>query len=56
MVNVVDETFGCSGLFWIQKRVFTKSRGGGTKTHLLLRLPYVFDYAVNTNDQITPIG
>jgi len=44
MCNVSDEAISpnqcMTGQFWIQKVNFTKSRGGGTETKLLLRLPY----------------
>jgi len=44
LVNVEDDTYKLNSRFWIQSRKFTKSRDGGTKTELVLRLPYVFDF------------
>lgn len=44
LVNVQDETFGCNGQYWIKKRTFTKTRDGGTKTTLELKLPYIYDF------------
>lgn len=42
MCKVKDDTYGFDNSFWIQKRVFTKSRSAGTKTHLTLKLPYIY--------------
>jgi hypothetical protein len=42
MCKIVDETYDFDNHFWIQKRTFTKSRSGGTRTELSLRLPYLY--------------
>ena len=42
MCRVVDETYGFDNHFWIQKRRFTKSRNGGTRTELTLKIPYIY--------------
>ena len=42
MCKVIDETYKLDNRFWIQKRIFTKSRSGGTKTSLTLKLPYIY--------------
>jgi len=42
MCHVIDETYGLDNDFWIQRRVFTKSRSSGTRTQLTLKLPYIY--------------
>ena len=50
LVSVLDQTLDPSnpvaGNYWIQRRVFTKSRQGGTKTSLMLRLPNIYQLDV----------
>lgn len=53
MVSVTDNAFApgnssVSNTYWIQKVNFTKSRSGGTETHLTLNLPYT--HTVNFSD------
>ena len=46
MVTLNDVKLGITNNYWLQKRVFTKSRSGGTKTELTLKLPYIYNYYV----------
>lgn len=44
MVQVVDEDFGITDVFWCSGRTFRKSRSGGTTTDLELLLPYALEF------------
>ena len=46
MVYVRDDRFNLDGNYWLQKRVFSKSRHEGTLTKLELRLPYIYNFYV----------
>jgi hypothetical protein len=43
MIRVIDDTYELDNIFWVQKKVLTKSRSG-TKTDLTLKLPYIYEF------------
>jgi hypothetical protein len=44
MTVINDTRLQVFGIFWLQKRIFSKSRSGGTITKLQFRLPYVYNF------------
>lgn len=57
LVNVIDDTFdpnnSVGSVYWIKRVTFTKSRGGGTKTNLELKLPFIYAFEQEFNNAKT---